>query len=170
MSVAKRLSHPRTFDVLRARQLVREQGLSYDEVARRMGVSNVTIRRSVDLQQKVHQRRYQRRWSRGFVCPQCEGQKSSKGTICRACTDKARITGVRPSELCCCTCKLWKPDDEFGRASREKHRRYRAYECLACKRKYASSPRGILNGETYDAVIERLRQQRAREAAGRLGS
>lgn len=139
----------RRFDYEEAQRL-RASGLSYKAIGERLGVSDTAIYWACNPKQRARSFVITREWQRRGTCIECGAQCSRTGGQplhrCRRCSDKARVTTVRDTEMECVTCKQWKPDDAFplGRR-RDQARRGRHRQCRVCltvaKRKWRERTR-----------------------------
>lgn len=129
------MSAPRRFDHDEARRLRAEAGLSVAEIARRMGVTYMSVARVCDARIRATFDARHAEWQRGGVCVDCGGPCSRNSTRgvqrCRSCAAAARTLNVRDGELRCERCKEWKPDADFPKGAKA-HRRHRHSLCRSC--------------------------------------
>lgn len=131
------MSAPRRFDWDEARRL-RRTGMSYAEIARRVGVSPHAVKRACDAHYRNADALRQSLYQRG-TCSEC-GEPCSwnryrqEKPICRDCSHVKKATSVRPDSLYCASCREWKHDNEFAFSrSASKPRRGRHRQCRACQ-------------------------------------
>lgn len=135
------MGRPRKFDWDEARRL-RESGMSFDAIARQLGVSSTAVICALDPEYRSRNRAQALAWQfkhkpwRG-VCPDCGGVASTgrgQWARCRACYAKLQATSVRDDTLRCHRCREWKPDDAFTqKPTTTKLRRGRDAECKTCQ-------------------------------------
>lgn len=132
-------AYERKFDWDEARRL-RATGLSYAEIARRLGVSDSAVNRVCN---PALMNATALRLSQFFVrkCHYCGGRavhnpyspNAHHVPRCRDCFNEQKATSVRDTELHCALCDTWKPDNDFpwSRAA-ALQRRGRHQTCRAC--------------------------------------
>lgn len=166
--------YQRRFDRDEARRL-RDQGLTYAEVGRRLGVTREAIRYGLDPAARLRADAARARLQTSGTCIDCGAPCSHNATsntlagrgpdddVCRECSYARQRTSVRPDALWCPGCEAWLPDDAFHRnASSRKGRRGRRNECKACDTARRHAYR-VLHPDKERAAQER-RQQRRRAA------
>ncbi len=126
------MNRARKFDWDEAARL-RELGLSYAEIGRRLGVSDTAVYYVLNPEARAQVSARDAEWRRAGTCPDCGGPATRLGggrqNRCRACADRAR-TLIRDGERRCSTCKQWLPLALFARSSWRKHGYHG--QCRAC--------------------------------------
>lgn len=135
------MNRQRRFDWDEARRL-RDTGLSFEAIARQLGVTGTAVLCAVDPEYRARNRAAALAWQfehkpwRG-VCPDCRGVASTgrgQWARCKACYAKIQATSVREDTLRCHRCHGWKPDDAFTpKPTTTKLRRGRDGECRECQ-------------------------------------
>lgn len=106
-------------------------------LAREYGVSNTAVRHALFPAERRANAERIAKIQRSGTCPDCGGPSSFNYTSgshrCRTCDARAKATTAREGELLCCTCKEWKPDEDFPwNRSRTLGRRGRHAQCRCC--------------------------------------
>lgn len=131
----------RKFDHEEARRL-RRNGLTYPQIARRLGVSSSAVRQVVNNYYRSEEAKRRRaEWARQNLRAPCVGGcgrlvwtvNDGRSGLCPRCSADARTTTVRPTTLLCGRCREWKPDDDFSRDKSSPARRGRCSECRSCQ-------------------------------------
>ncbi len=127
---------PRKFDHDEARRL-RGQGWTYQAIGDALGVSDMAVCRVCDETVRAKMDKAAQEWQRQGVCIDCGAPRirvsKHHEARCRPCSIIAMATSVRDGELCCSTCKQWKPDDDFPFNRSLSVRRQRASQCRMCQ-------------------------------------
>lgn len=135
-------NHNRKFDWDIAKRL-RDEGMTYNDIAKQLGVTKMAVVYAVDDDLRRKQRAYHSEWQKASkrwvgTCIDCgdpatrtRGYGSRHGR-CRACAAKTLTTTVREDTLRCSCCGLWLPDEEFHNQAQRKHRRGRHGICRPC--------------------------------------
>ena len=132
---------PRRFDWGEARQLYGD-GVSITEIARRLGVSWAGVQRVVVPGRLERSRLTSDAWASTNGKPCIEGCGRTVSYVgsryhsgrCRECASVALATTATPTTLQCCSCREWKPDEEFPHNRAEKFgRRGRHNQCRVCQ-------------------------------------
>lgn len=171
VSTKRNRVYPHKFDHDLARVMRKEGGLSYNEIAREMGVSIRAVQIAINPDQRARDRANSEKYQRGGTCIDCGKQISSNAatpaTRCSACAGVARRTSSRPGELYCSRCDTWKPDEAFAHASNRPNRRGRHCSCTPCLTKMRREYRANLSPEkrAEQAARDRQRYERRRAAA-----
>lgn len=142
--------HARKFDWDEAKRL-REEGLTYEEIGRRLGVSAVAAHYACDPAAYAASNERAATWQRQGICPDCGAQttrhSATVSSRCRKCYSLAKASSVRPTELRCVSCREWLPDPEFPRHRRNVARRGRHRQCRECntvaKRAWRQRQKGV---------------------------
>lgn len=126
----------RLFDYDEAKRL-RADGLTYQAIADRFGVSNSAVALAVNDAAREIANERANAWQRRGVCIDCGGQCTrTAGTPahrCKTCAALAKATSVREDELQCMKCREWKPDAGFPSNRAESGvRRGRHDQCRPC--------------------------------------
>lgn len=131
--------YERKFDWDEARRLCAE-GLSYDQIGARLGVSGTAVYRVVVPGIRERMNAASVAWTRGGTCPDCgkigvSRTRLDKSRRCVDCAHKKMVTSVRDGELLCFGCREWKPDHDFprNRGKRARVRRDRHNFCRGCQ-------------------------------------
>lgn len=125
------------FDWDEARAL-REEGLTYDAIAERLGVSASGIRRVCNPKALSRARArnivtsHERNHSRGRTC-KCGEPISNDAKRCVSCRHDKSATTVRKSTLRCRVCEKWKADAKFPADASRPRRRNRRQTCRECE-------------------------------------
>lgn len=128
--------YTRKFDWHEAKRL-RGEGLTYRQIADRLGVSDTAVMRACDPWFRERMEKTTSAWVRGARCPDCgtqtTRQRKGEDHRCRRCDSIRRGTTARDGELLCTVCREWKPDDAYPHSREEKHaRRGRHGSCRVC--------------------------------------
>lgn len=125
--------YPRKFDWDEARRR-NAKGESYLTLAREYGVTDTAVRRVCDSRVRERMEEANYRYQKSGVCRDCgkQGVSPYYGR-CMKCAHLAAATSVRPDSLECISCREWKPDEAFTKATSQIARRGRHKQCSSCQ-------------------------------------
>lgn len=128
-------TYERKFDWDEAKRL-HEDGMSYNAIAARFGVSQTAIWRVVTPGAREKSNARIAAWQKTGVCSDCGGKATRRhaqaDSLCMKCSARRSRTSVRDDALWCSGCQQWKPDDDFPKDRAEAHRRDRHVYCRPC--------------------------------------
>jgi hypothetical protein len=152
------MTPPRKFDREVAKRL-RADGLTYQAIAVKLGVSAPSVRTGIDPAARAKHREWVLANPTHLgICPTCGGSARNRyrpGAQCDSCYKK-EMAGrhVRESTLLCNGCGTWKTDDEFSPTSNEKARRMRHRQCKSCESARRRNSRAIkCEANTQGALV-----------------
>lgn len=125
------------FDHDAARRL-RAEGITFPEIARRLGVGLTSVRAAIY----------------NYDTCECGNTKSKTSPRCIACR-KART--IRPNTLWCALCQAWKPDRDFKRSAHRTARRQRHVYCRQCDNDRMRTGTCILCGAPCKSISVRCK-------------
>jgi DNA-directed RNA polymerase subunit RPC12/RpoP len=156
------VSRARKFDWDEARRLHAE-GLTYVEIGRRLGVTDMAIRFACDPEARTRANAYHDAWQRSGQCPDCGAQTTRRAggvyARCRDCASRARVKVIDGTAYCP-TCDTWKPLDQFSRSGRSPARGVHK-ECRPCDS--ARRRRWRIENRERERAYDRERRRRKRE-------